>query len=179
MYVPFLCSGSSPCSHCHCGQHEQCLPTIITTNQAIILVLIQEMLQYGHRSHNHVVPLHKALVQWHLFPLFPWSSFDWTQNFLKISPSELIGFVHAAHATDVENGNPSWAGHSAMQAQPAIAYKSKLWTVIATSLKEPEFVAVVHAGKTARYLWFLLEDLGFTQQQPTTLHEDNKAVMQW
>jgi len=59
----------------------------------------------------------------------------------------------------------------------AIVYKSKLQTVIATSSTEAKFVAAVHAAKTARYLCSILKDLGFAQEHPTVLYEDNQAAI--
>ncbi len=90
--------------------------------------------------------------------------------------SELIGFVDAAHAMDIER-HQSITGWAFYYAGAAIAYKSKLQTVIATSLTEAEFVAAVHAAKTARYLWSILKDVGFAQQRPTVLYKDNEAAI--
>jgi len=49
--------------------------------------------------------------------------------------------------------------------------------VIATSSIEAEFVAAVQAAKTARYRQSILKDLGFTQERPTILYEDNEAAI--
>jgi len=49
--------------------------------------------------------------------------------------------------------------------------------MIATSSTEAEFVAAVHAAKTARYLQSVLKDLGFAQEQLTVLYKDNKAAI--
>jgi len=49
--------------------------------------------------------------------------------------------------------------------------------VTATSLTEAEFVAAVHAAKTARYLQSVLKDLGFMQERPTVLYKDNEAAI--
>jgi len=97
-------------------------------------------------------------------------------DFPKISSSELVSFVDAAHAMDVEK-QQSITGWAFCYAGAAIAYKSKLQTVIATSLTEAEFVAAVHAAKTARYLHSVLKDLGFTQEQCTIFYEDNEAAI--
>jgi len=59
----------------------------------------------------------------------------------------------------------------------AIAYKSKLQTVIATSSTKAEFVAAVHAAKVARDLRSVLKDLGFAQEHATILYEDNQAAI--
>jgi len=59
----------------------------------------------------------------------------------------------------------------------AVVYKSKLQTVIATSSTEAKFVAAMHAAKIARYLCSVLKDLGFAQEHPTVLYEDNQAAI--
>jgi hypothetical protein len=61
----------------------------------------------------------------------------------------------------------------------AVAYKSKLQATVATSSTEAEFIAAVHAAKTAKYLRSVLIDLGFMRETdgPTLLHEDNQAAL--
>jgi len=88
----------------------------------------------------------------------------------------LVGFVDAAHATDLEKWQTitRWVF---CYAGAAIAYKSKLQTIITTSSTVAEFVAAVHAAKIARYLCSVLKDLGFTQEHPTVLYEDNQAAI--
>ena len=96
--------------------------------------------------------------------------------FPAVALNELVGFVDAAHATDLEKRR-SITGWVFCYAGAAIAYKSKLQTVIATSSTEAEFVAAVHAAKVARYLRSVLKDLGFAQENPTILYEDNQAAI--
>jgi len=48
-----------------------------------------------------------GLVYWHMAPVtslptVPLEQLSCNTNFQKISPSELVGFVDAAHATDIE-----------------------------------------------------------------------------
>jgi len=57
------------------------------------------------------------------------------------------------------------------------SHKSKLQTVIATSSTEAKFVAAVHTAKIARYLHSISKDLGFAQEHPTVLYEDNQAAI--
>ena len=64
-----------------------------------------------------------------------------------------------------------------MLAGGAIAYKSKLQTVVATSSTEAEFYSAVHCAKTAKYLRSILFELGFPQDGPTLLYNDNKAAI--
>jgi len=90
-------------------------------------------------------------------PIIPLEQPPLDPEFPKISPSELIGFVNAAHATDVEKWQ-SITGWAFCYTGAAIAYKSKLQPVIATSLTEAEFVTAVHAGsKDSKILAIFLE----------------------
>jgi len=49
--------------------------------------------------------------------------------------------------------------------------------VTATSSTEAEFVAAVQAGKIALYLRSVLLELGYPQDGPTPLYEDNQAAI--
>ena len=109
-------------------------------------------------------------------PTIPIEDLSTDLNFPNIPITELVGFVDAAHATDLEKWQ-SVTGWVFCYTGGAIAYKSKLQTVIATSLTEAEFVVAVHAAKMARYLRSVLKDLGFAQEQPTVLYEDNEAAI--
>jgi len=84
--------------------------------------------------------------------------------FPTVALTDLVGFVDAAHATDLEKQCfiTDWVF---CYAGAAITYKSKLQTIIATSSTEAEFVAAVHATKMARYLHSVLKDLGFAQEK--------------
>jgi len=94
------------------------------------------------------VPLEQPLLDT-MLPEFP-----------HVALAELVGFVNAAHATDLEK---QWSitGWVFCYAVAAIANKSKFQTVIDTSSTEAKFVAAVHAAKTARYLCSVLKYLGF------------------
>jgi hypothetical protein len=46
-----------------------------------------------------------------------------------------------------------------------------------TSSTEAEFIAAVHAGKIAKYLRSVLDELGFPPVGPTLLYEDNEAAI--
>ena len=91
-------------------------------------------------------------------------------------PTTLIGYVDAAHATDLVQ-RKSVTGLVFTLAGGAIAYKSKLQPTIATSSTEAELYAAVAAAKMAKYLRSVLIQLGFPQEGPTLLHEDNQAVI--
>jgi hypothetical protein len=96
--------------------------------------------------------------------------------FPDISPTELTGFVDAAHATDLTTRR-SVSGLVFCYAGGAIAYKTKLQATVATSSTEAEFLAAVHAAKIAKYLRSVLTELGFPPSGPTTLYEDNEAAI--
>jgi Reverse transcriptase (RNA-dependent DNA polymerase) len=89
---------------------------------------------------------------------------------------ELVGYVDASHATDVLTRR-SVTGIVFCLSGGAVAFKSKLQTSVSTSSTEAEFKAAVHAAKLAKYLRFVLADLGFAQQGPTALYEDNLSTI--
>jgi len=90
--------------------------------------------------------------------------------------SELVGYVDAAHATNLVN-RKSVTGYDFCLAGGAIAFKSKLQTTVATSSTEAEFVAGVSAAKVAKYLRSVLKDLGFPQRRPSPLYVDNESAI--
>ena len=59
----------------------------------------------------------------------------------------------------------------------AIVYKTKLQAAVSTSSTEAEFLAAVHAAKVAKYLRYVLTDLGFPPTGPTPLCEDNASTI--
>ena len=97
-------------------------------------------------------------------------------SFPSSAPLQLVGYVDAAHATDLETRR-SVTGFVFCLAGGAIAYKSKLQATVSTSSTEAEFIAAVHAAKVAKYLRSILKELGFPQDGPTVLHEDNQAAI--
>jgi hypothetical protein len=89
---------------------------------------------------------------------------------------QLVGYVDAAYATDTLT-RWSITGLVFCLAGGTIAYKSKMQATVATSSTEAEFIAAVHAAKLAKYLRSVLEELGFAQEGPTPLYEDNLAAI--
>lgn len=55
------------------------------------------------------------------------------------------------------------------------AYKSKLQVSVVTST-EVELYTSIDAAKIGKYLRSILDELGFIQDSPTMLHEDNHVV---
>jgi hypothetical protein len=92
------------------------------------------------------------------------------------APTQLAGYVDAAHATDLLTRR-SITGLVFMFGGGPLAYKSKIQPTVSTSSTEAEFLAAVHAGKIAKYLRSILLDLGYPQLDPTTLYEDNAAAI--
>ncbi|KAI2502403.1 hypothetical protein MHU86_12060 [Fragilaria crotonensis] len=92
------------------------------------------------------------------------------------SSIELAGYVDAAHATDLVTRR-SITGLVFMFCGGPLAYKSKIQSTVSTSSTEAEFLAAVHAAKIAKYLRSILSELGYPQQGPTTLFEDNAAAI--
>jgi hypothetical protein len=94
------------------------------------------------------------------------------------NPKELIGYVDAAHATDLRTRR-SVTGYVITLCGAAICYRSKLQSTVATSSTEAEFIAAVTAAKSIKYLRFVLADLGsdFAQEHPTLMYEDNAAAI--
>ena len=89
---------------------------------------------------------------------------------------DLVGYVDASHAADPKTRR-SITGFVVCLAGAAVAFKTKLQSIIATSSTEAELVAAVHCAKTVRYLRSVLTDLGYAPSGPTILYEDNEAVL--
>ena len=92
------------------------------------------------------------------------------------NPFTLIGYVDAAHATDLPTRR-SVTSTVFTLCGGAIAYRSKLQPTVSTSSTKAEFIAAVAAAKTAKYLRTVLAELGFQQHGPTVLYEDNEATI--
>lgn len=91
-------------------------------------------------------------------------------------PTELLGYVDAAHATELKTRR-SVTGLVFTLCGGAVAYKSKIQPVVATSSTEAEFYGAVHAAKIAKYLRSVLSQLGYPPKKATKIFEDNKATI--
>ena len=80
---------------------------------------------------------------------------DWGRNFNRKSQSGYLFFI--------QNSLVSWA--------------SKRQTVVALSTTEAEYVAAACGAQEAIWLRLLLKSIGFTQEEPTTLYEDNNGCI--
>jgi transposase InsO family protein len=89
----------------------------------------------------------------------------------------LTGYADASYAADVST-RKSTTGWVLVLAGAAVAWKSKLQPVVATSTTEAEYVALCYAALECVALRALLEFLGFPQRQATVFYEDNTAALQ-
>jgi hypothetical protein len=85
-----------------------------------------------------------------------------------IKQGKLICFVDAAYGNDPKRRR-STTGYAFTYAGGAIT---------AQSSTEAEFIAAVTAAKTAKYLRSVLIELGFSQDQPTPIYEDNAFAIE-
>ena len=90
--------------------------------------------------------------------------------------AKLIGFVDAAYANDLTKRR-STTGYVFTYAGGAVVYRSKTQSLTALSSTEAEFIAAVTAAKTAKYIRSVLSELGFKQEEPTPIYEDNKPTI--
>jgi hypothetical protein len=92
------------------------------------------------------------------------------------SNQQLLCYVDAAHANDLRRRR-STTGYAFTLCGGVIAYRSKTQSITATSSTEAEFLAAVLAAKQAKYLRAILRDLGFPQDEPTPIYEDNMSAI--
>ena len=85
-------------------------------------------------------------------------------------------YVDAAHATCLTTRR-SIAGRVVMLGGTAIAYQSKMQSVVATSSTEAEFMAAVNGAKSLLSIRSILKELGFAQKGASPIFEDNAAAI--
>lgn len=78
--------------------------------------------------------------------------------FPELPLDELVGFVDAAHATDLKTRR-SVTGYVLLFALAAVAYKVRLQATVATSSTEAEFISAVSCAKDAKYIRSILTEL--------------------
>ena len=94
----------------------------------------------------------------------------------SVRPDRLSCFVDAAHANDLRNRR-STTGYAIMLSGGAVSYRTKMQSITATSSTEAEFLAAVFAAKQVKYLRAILLELGFDQEEPTFIYEDNQSAI--
>ena len=96
--------------------------------------------------------------------------------FPSMAPDELLACLDAAHATDLKTRR-SVTGYVVFYCCAAIAWKSRVQPLVATSSTEAEFYAAVTTAKVVKYLRYVLSELGLLRPGPTRLLIDNLAAL--
>jgi hypothetical protein len=76
-----------------------------------------------------------------------------------------------------EDGRRSQGGYVVALNGSAVAARSMRQRIVTLSSMESEYVAAVEAAKECVWMRQLLSDLGFSQDFPTTIYEDNRATI--
>ena len=97
-------------------------------------------------------------------------------QFPAMDYDDLVGILDAAHATDTVKRR-SVTGLMILFCRAAIAWKSRLQSLTATSSTEAEFYAAVECCKMMLYFRHVLEDLGFLKEGPSSVYIDNMACI--
>ena len=108
--------------------------------------------------------------------------FDWMEEDPTLPPfptftrDELVGLLDAAHATELRTRR-SVTGFVLLYCFAAIAWKSRVQPLVATSSTEAEFYAAVTCAKAAKYLRYILQQLDALRPGATKLLVDNQAAI--
>ena len=89
---------------------------------------------------------------------------------------QLVTHVDAAHANELKQRR-STTGYGCCLAGGVVAYRSRTQSICAQSSTEAELIAANSAAKVTKYLRFILHELGYTQQEPTPIYEDNDSAI--
>jgi hypothetical protein len=89
----------------------------------------------------------------------------------------LTGYADASYAADPHTRR-STTGYVFFVAGGAVAWRSKLQSVVAMSTTEAEYIAACHAALEAVPLRELLANLDFPMTEATIIYEDNQAALQ-
>eukprot|EP00961_Rhodomonas_salina_P226466 3061990-Rhodomonas_salina.1 len=90
--------------------------------------------------------------------------------------NRLICYAYSDHAGDPDTRH-SVTGYVVLLNGAAVSWQSTRQQVTALSTAEAEYYAVSVAGTDMTYMCLIMEDLGFKQQEPTVLWEDNMACI--
>ena len=91
-------------------------------------------------------------------------------------PIVLQGTSNADWASDV-NDQRSTSGYLFSINQHTISWQSRKQQSVATSSTEAEYQALASATSESLWLRTLLSELNFTQEQPTTIQQDNRSTI--
>ena len=97
-------------------------------------------------------------------------------SFPKLFRDQLAAFLDAAHATELRTRR-SITGLVIFFCLAAIAWKSRVQAVCATSSTEAEFYAGVLTGKILKYLRYVMSELDAMRPGPSPMYIDNQAAM--
>ena len=89
---------------------------------------------------------------------------------------QLSGYVDADWGSN-PNGRKSQSGYLFTLCGGTVSWTSKKQSVVALSSTEAEYVAASLACQEAIWLRALLEDIGFVQEGPTSIKEDNQGAI--
>jgi hypothetical protein len=87
-----------------------------------------------------------------------------------------VGYSDADYAANPDD-RKSISGYAFMLGGAAHSWSSKKQTTVATSSTEAEYTALAHATRFAVWSRYLLDEIGYTQEEPTVIHEDNQAAL--
>jgi len=88
----------------------------------------------------------------------------------------LCGYADSSLASDPTTSR-SISAYAFLLNNAAISWRSKVQSTVALSTAESEFDAVCEATREVRYLRNLLQELGFDQDKPTVIYEDNQPCI--
>jgi len=89
---------------------------------------------------------------------------------------ELTGFCDSDYAGD-KFDRKSTGGFVFLIGDGILTWCSQKQRVVACSSTEAEYIALADAAREAQWLRCFLEELQFTQQNPTTIHVDNQSTI--
>jgi hypothetical protein len=93
-------------------------------------------------------------------------------------PNLLWGYVDSDWA-GCPDSRRSTSGYVLMMNGAAVSWKSKRQSVTALSSAEAEFISASSMVQEVIYIRRLLENLGFPQNAPTPIYEDNRTCIAW
>ncbi len=96
--------------------------------------------------------------------------------FPSMAHDELLACLDAAHATELTSRR-SVTGLVIFFCCAAIAWKSRVQPIVATSSTEAEFYSAVTTGKIVKYLRYVLQELDALRPGPTRMLIDNLAAL--
>lgn len=97
-------------------------------------------------------------------------------QFSNSASKDLVAHVDSDFANDPDKSR-SVSAYIIQFANGPVAWKSKLQSTVATSSVHAEYIALYDGVREIVWLRQLLKDLGFEQQSPTAVFEDNKGCI--